>query len=81
MDFETAKQLLLAGKRIRRKAWLAGIYIRSKKSNIPPGDSLLPGRNFILLGGLEGVSATEWAPYLEDFFENDWEECMRSAAA
>lgn len=52
---------LIAGKKFRRKSWIAGIYIRFN-----------PNMKFVELYGK--ASSTKWSPYKDDFVENDWEE-------
>lgn len=64
MQWEQAKQLLLEGKKVRRKAWHPGCYIFA-------GDD----SRHILLAGLDRPS-TNWQPYWQDIMDDvtDWEE-------
>jgi len=67
-SFVWAWKLLLKGKKIRRRAWVSGVYIYAIDYRLR-----LPDESFVSLGGLGGAPPTNWKPYIVDFSENDWE--------
>jgi len=69
-SFAWAWKLVLKGKKVRRKAWVVGVYI------YVINDYRLCNQHnsFVSVGGLGGVPPTDWKPYIDDFSKNDWEE-------
>ena len=72
-SFAYAWKLLLKGKKVRCKDWIAGVYIYANSLRLGH-----PECSFIYLGGLDGTPPTNWKPYLDDFSKNDWEEVISS---
>jgi hypothetical protein len=70
-SFAWAWKLVLKGRKVRRNAWVAGVYIYA--------DSLRLGHpecSFVYLGGHPDLPPTNWKPYVDDFSKNDWEEVI-----
>jgi hypothetical protein len=70
-SFAWAWKLLLKGRKVRRKAWVAGVYIYADSFRLGH-----PECSFVFVGGYLDLSPKNWTPYIVDFSENDWEEVI-----